>query len=239
MEPLRRSSTLSRQVLASVRGLITSGQWTAGEIHSVSEVADLFGVSRTPAREALLKLADAGLIRFEPNVGFRVQGSSPKALAEIFHLRILLEAPAVRLTAAAPSEAVLGSLREASELMRVAAEESDEARFMRHDCEFHAAAISGSGNERLAEIVQHLRDATMSLGASTVEHSRTLGDILAEHAPIQAAVEARDPVAAETALVQHLERTGALLLARVGHDGSLGDVPFIAATWGELEVPDR
>jgi DNA-binding GntR family transcriptional regulator len=224
-------------VLVSVRTLITSGRWAPGEIHSVSEVAGLCGVSRTPAREALLKLADAGLISFEPNVGFRVQGSSPKALAEIFHLRILLEAPAVRLTAVAPSEAVLHRLREASALMQAAAQESDEARFMRHDCEFHAAAISGSGNDRLAETVQQLRDATMALGASTVEHSRTLGDILAEHAPIQAAIEARDPVSAEAALVRHLERTGALLLERVGHAGLLADVPFIAATWGGPEVP--
>lgn len=231
MEPLRRSSALSDQVLESVRGAITSGAWAPGEIHSVSEVAQLVGVSRTPAREALLKLADAGLIRFEPNVGFRVQGSSPRTLAEIFHMRILLEGPAVRLTATSPSDATIKQLEEATERMRDAAVSADEPRFMLHDCEFHEVAIGGSGNVRLVAVVRGLRDATMSLGASTVKHSRQLSDILDEHAPILAAIKAKQPDSAEAALVRHLSHTGALLLDRLGHDESLANIPFVAETW--------
>lgn len=217
MDPLIKSSTLADQVLASLRGAIVSGSWSSGALHSVNEVASLLGVSRTPVREALLQLADSGLIAFERNVGFRVLRSTPAQIAEIFHMRLLLEVPAVELAARAPSEATINDLKAATAEMWDAAARDDEPAFMEHDRQFHEVLIAGAGNARLVATVRRLRDATSMLGASTVHHSRSLADVVLEHTPILEAFEIPDPSAAAGALRQHLIHTGTLLLT-VAHE---------------------
>jgi DNA-binding GntR family transcriptional regulator len=213
MDPVVKFSTLTDQVLISLRGAIVSGSWTAGELHSVKEVAALLGVSRTPVREALLQLADSGLIAFERNVGFRVLRSTPAQIAEIFHLRLLLEVPAIELAARAPDEATVAALRSEISAMWETAAKEDEPGFMKHDRRFHEVAIAGAGNERLVVMVQRLRDATAMLGASTVHRSRELSDIAFEHKPILEAFEQKDPAGAASALRRHLIHTASLLLS--------------------------
>jgi DNA-binding GntR family transcriptional regulator len=105
--------------------------------------------------------------------------------------------------------------------MAAAAAAADEARFMHHDQRLHAAVLAAAGNRRVSAIVDNLRDVTRLIGASTVEVSRTLADVLAEHEPIVAAVERGDGEAAAAALAGHLERTGRLLVAQAARDQGL------------------
>jgi len=90
---------LATHVYEAVRAAIASGELTPGSLYSVNTIAARLSVSRTPAREALLKLEDQGMVRFERNKGARILETSVHDLIELFSLRILLDtASAYRAT---------------------------------------------------------------------------------------------------------------------------------------------
>jgi DNA-binding GntR family transcriptional regulator len=178
----------------------------------VAEVSNLLGVSRTPAREALLQLAREGLIEFERSVGFRVQRRTFADIAEIFHMRLLLECPAVQTTAAVGDAASIAKMRTALKEMVEAADDGDPDALMAADLRFHEAALEPATNKRLVEAVQRLRDATASLGAPVSREEWSLRDIAEEHRPILQAVEAGDVEAAGLATRRHIAHAAILLL---------------------------
>jgi DNA-binding GntR family transcriptional regulator len=214
------ATSLTDQVIGAVRDAIHAGELQPGELYSVYQLAERLHTSRTPVREALLRLAEAGMIQFERNRGFRVLRRDAREVAEIFELRMLLEVPAARAAATHADDALLAGLRAELDQMCAAATAGDEARFMSHDRRFHELMLASSGNGTLVGIVSNLRDSTMTLGASTAGASRSLGDIADEHLPILDALAARSPERAADAVAAHLAHTAHLLLTQLGADPS-------------------
>lgn len=208
---------ITDQVYAQLRDAIISGQLDAGSLHSVYKIAADFGVSRTPVREAVLRLADAGLVRVERNRGIRIRGVTIKDIRDVFELRLLLEIPATSYAATHGGERLVATLRRELATMHDAALADDEALFMRHDRAFHDAISAVLGNRRLSEGIAVLRDATLARGASTVHRSRGMAEIEREHVPIVEALSARDPVEAAARMEAHLVRTGTLLMRQLAH----------------------
>ena len=207
-------TSLADQVISQVRERIGTGELVPGQLYSVYQLSERLQVSRSPVREGLLRLAEAGMIVFERNRGFRVVLPGPRDIVEIFALRIAIEVPAARRVA-------LQSAREAGlvmtaehNAMRTAAHDGDEVAFSHHDRAFHDAILRHAGNERARHIVAGLREVTRLIGASTTQAGRSLTTIHAEHAPILRAVEAGDGDGAQSAMQDHLERTGRLLVAQ-------------------------
>lgn len=220
---------LQDRVREALRTAIIDGRLVPGNLYSVQTLADQFGVSRSPVREALIDLSQNGMVRFERNRGVRVLETSIHDLEEIFALRILLEVPATyRATRQLTPEAV-ASLQQELEAMRTAADADDERTMMRHDVRFHNALLVMSGNRRLAEYVDRLRDLVLAKGASTPGRSRTLHDICDEHEAILDRVVAREAKNAAAAMKHHLTNTGRLLLKQEGGRGDEG-----ALDWGDL-----
>jgi DNA-binding GntR family transcriptional regulator len=207
-------STLTTRALEALRAAIVDGRLGAGERYSVAQLAERFGVSRTPVREALLVLERQGVVRFERNRGVRVLETTAHDLEEVFALRLLLEVPATRRACELLSEDDLAALAHELAAMAALAEEGDEGAFMAHDKRFHEVILRGSGNRRLTTIVSQLRDLVRFRGASTVGRSRDLQAILSEHVVILDALRARDSAAAADAMRAHLLETGRLLLAQ-------------------------
>jgi DNA-binding GntR family transcriptional regulator len=216
LDPQRPS--LTAEVLARLRRAIVSGELAPGSLHSVYEIADRLGVSRTPVREALLLLAAQQMVKFERNRGIRILRTSLHDLEEIFALRLLLEVPATRRATAIGASRIADPLRRHLQQMSRAARAEDEVRFMELDRAFHRVLLEGSGNARLAAYVDTLRDLVLTRGASTAGVSRTLEDIVAEHQLIADAVAAGDPEVAALAMRTHLVATGRLLIAQEGGD---------------------
>jgi DNA-binding GntR family transcriptional regulator len=219
-------STLTTRALEALRAAIVDGRLVAGERYSVAQLAERFGVSRTPVREALLVLERQGVVRFERNRGVRVLETTAHDLEEVFALRLLLEVPATERACALLSEDDLEALGRELEAMARLAEEGDEGAFMAHDKRFHEIILRGSGNRRLTMIVSQLRDLVRFRGASTVGRSRDLEAILSEHVVILDALRARDAPAAARAMRAHLLETGRLLLAQESAPGA-------ALAWAE------
>jgi DNA-binding GntR family transcriptional regulator len=208
------AGSLADQVMAAIRAAVRDGTLQPGRLYSAYQIAGYLGVSRSPVREALMRLAEAGMVAFERNRGFRVVVPGAADIAEIFQVRLLLEVPAARRAASQPPAGLLAGLEAELGQLRAAAASHDEPRFMRHDQRLHRLILEAAGNARLAALVDNLRDATRTLGASTADRSRDLADIAAEHVPIIAAIAAGDATAAGTAMAYHVSHTGRLLVTQ-------------------------
>ncbi|NMH99716.1 FCD domain-containing protein [Pseudonocardia acidicola] len=214
MRQVRPSETVNAQVLDALRTAVITGELLPGTLHSVQTLAGQLGVSRTPVREALIKLAQQGMVRFERNRGVRVLETSLHDLEEVFALRLLLEVPATRRAVGQLDVAGCKELRRLYQAMERAAKADDEFRLMEHDRRFHRSVLEAAGNRRLAEYVDGLRDTVLRRGVSTARASRSLGDIVAEHREVLERIEAGDADGAAEAMRAHIQHTAELLISQ-------------------------
>ncbi|WP_369046254.1 GntR family transcriptional regulator [Sinomonas sp. P10A9] len=212
-EPLGEpETTLTGKVMKQVRAAIMSGEMKPGELYSVYQLAELFNVSRSPVRDAMLRLEEAGLVRFERNRGFRVVQPRPEDVAEIFAIRLALEVPAARAAALRSDTEIAAALKDAMARMEEAAAAGDDETFFHHDQRLHDVILAASGNTRIRSIIAQLRVTTRILGASTAGVNRSLQAIVQEHAPVVEAIMAGDGARAAAEMRAHLNHTGRLLV---------------------------
>jgi DNA-binding GntR family transcriptional regulator len=212
---------LQAQARAEIKSAIIEGRLEAGSLTSVRALAELLGMSRTPVREALVDLANDGLVQFERNRGVRIQATQVHDIEEIFDLRLLLEVPAVRRAVPLCTSVEIEAL--GRELEAMATSIDDENVFMNHDRAFHDVLLQVLGNARLVQFVDSLRDQTRVRGISTVGRSRPLEEILTEHRRIFRFVKSGDARGASEAMAKHIERTYQLL--RSQEDGRSSGQP--------------
>ena len=225
----------TEQVIEAVRAAIDDGRMRPGVKYSAYQLAEMLDISRTPVRDALLRLEEIGLIKFEARQGFRILLPQPREIAEIFAVRIALELPAVRAAARRSDATLTTALAAERERMLKAAATGDESGFAQHDLRLHDLILEHAGNTRARAIVRSLRETTRLLGASTADRTRTLADIDAEHAPIIAAIGAGDPAAAADSMRSHLVSTGRLLVRQaLGGDAD----ESVDEIWSAVVEPD-
>ncbi|ANY09447.1 GntR family transcriptional regulator [Pseudonocardia sp. HH130630-07] len=211
--------TLAAGVAQAVRDGVAAGELVPDRTYSVYQLAELLGVSRSPVREGLLQLAEAGLVQIARNRGFRIVLPAAHDIEEILEIRLALEPPAAERAARRGTDAEHDAVREALAGMTAAAARGDEPAFWAADRALHDRLLRAGGNARAAAIVERLRATTALLGPPTTASGRTLEEIVAEHEPVVAALVSRDGPAAGAAMREHLERTGRLLA------GNLREVP--------------
>jgi DNA-binding GntR family transcriptional regulator len=207
--------TTTDRVYAQIRGSIMSGEYPPDSQHSVYRLADELGVSRTPVREAVLRLADAGMVSVERNRGFTIRGATLRDIREIFEYRFIIEVPAASYAASHGGDVLAARLREELAIMREAADGAGEALCVLNGRYLHEAIMDVMGNPRLSATLAQLRDATKLRWSSTPGPSRSLAEIEHEHLPIIEAIERRDATEAAAAMETHLVRSGMLLQERI------------------------
>ncbi|OPF83722.1 GntR family transcriptional regulator [Streptomyces antioxidans] len=233
LKPLPHAKqSLAEQVISEVRRAVHTGAMVPGQLYSVYQVAEKLNVSRSPVREALLRLEEAGLVQVERNRGFRVVLPHPREIIEIFGVRLALELPAVRRVARA-GEAELGeSLRATMEDMAAAVDADDELLFFQLDQTLHDHILIAAGNSRARAIVGGLRDTMRILGMSTDDQSRSLRRVHEEHEPIVAALLAADAEGAVRAMRDHLSNTGLILAGQAAR--AQGEPVDTGALWASI-----
>lgn len=212
--PFSLGASLADQVVRYVVDAAASGELEGGQLYSVYQLADRLQISRSPVREGLLRLEEAGLIRFSRNRGFEIVPVGPQDVAEIFGMRIAVEVPAAARAARQADDAALARLGQLADTMAALAHSGDAEAFMEQDRLLHDLILETSGSRRGRDTVNRLRVATRRLGVSTVGRQRSLDQILAEHAPIVDAITKGDSEAAAAAMRDHLTRTGQLLVTQ-------------------------
>ncbi|WP_046470471.1 GntR family transcriptional regulator [Allosalinactinospora lopnorensis] len=195
---------------------ILTRRYAGGELISEGDIATGIGVSRTPVREALLRLEGEGLVRLYPKRGALIVPVSQAEIDDVIETRRLVEGFTAQRVAGAGEEeraALVPTLTKHLDEMRATAE-TDKRAFVLADREFHRAIVEAAGNRVLFDLYESLRDRQLRMmeeGARTVERLR--GNIR-EHAAIMDAIRAGDIRAASEAVQAHMDAAGAMLGAR-------------------------
>jgi len=206
---------MTDRIHVALREAVLSGELASGSLHSIYQLAERFKVSRTPVRDAVLRLADTGMLEIERNHGVRVHGLKVDDVREVFEARLLLEVPAAAFAAAHANDALVADLRMCLLDFAAAVAADDENESKRSDRRLHSILMGATGNRRISAMVESLRDITQAHGVWTAGHSRTLLAIQHEHEPIVDAVAAGNAEAAARLMRAHLVGTAALLMQQV------------------------
>ncbi|MEV3886776.1 GntR family transcriptional regulator [Streptomyces griseoincarnatus] len=154
--PAVQRSSVRGQVLAALRTALVTGDLRPGEVYSGPVLAERFGVSATPVREAMQQLAQEGAVEVVPNRGFRVVERGPRELAELAEVRALIEVPVMlRLARTVPAERWAG-LRPLAEATVRAASSGCRATYAEADRAFHSAVLALAGNQQLVGVAEEL-----------------------------------------------------------------------------------
>jgi DNA-binding GntR family transcriptional regulator len=191
------------QILDALRTALVAGDLTPGEVYSAPALAERFGVSATPVREAMQQLALEDAVEVVPNRGFRVVVRGARELAELAEIRALVEVPVMlRLARTVPPER-WAELRPLAEATVRAASSGCRATYAESDRTFHRAVLALAGNEQLVRIAEDLhRRAQWPLVGGPVSRGRA--DLLADAAEHTALLDAL--VAQNLPVVQALVR---------------------------------
>lgn len=204
----------TERAYAGLRERIAAGVLKPGRWYLQEELAVLLALSRTPVREALIKLAEEGWVTMRPRHGVQVKLISLAELGEIYEIMTALEAFAVlRMVEQGPTPELLALLRRAQKGMEGAFGKGDVKAWDKADEDFRRGLIRGSGNGQLMDSVDRLWQRARRAQVRTARY-RTVPQIsIEEHGVLMSHIESRDADAAFAARVEHCRRGFSVILA--------------------------
>jgi DNA-binding GntR family transcriptional regulator len=200
-----RTATASSKIYSDLRNELVSLRRAPGEPVSEAEIALSYGVSRTPVREAILKLSDEGLLEIFPQSGIFVSLIPTAALPEAIIIRRALEATTAKLAAERAASSQILVLRSILERQREANAAKENDAFHRADEMFHATIAEVAGYPGIWALIQQVKVHVDRYRLLTLPLQGHIARVIAEHAAILDAIEAHDPAAARVAMEFHLD----------------------------------
>jgi len=201
----RRPPTAQEAVLAELRRAIVSGQLRPGEQVLQDALAERFGVSRVPLREALKILEGEGQVVYQPHRGYFVAELDVDDLREVYRMRDLLESEAVRVAVPRLTAEDLQRLTEAADDVDRADASGDLVAMTGANRRFHFTLIEAAGMPRLARLVRILWDATDAYRSLYYAEQANRASVHEEHRAVVDAVRAGDAELAVVLLRTHRE----------------------------------
>ncbi|MEO1710892.1 MAG: GntR family transcriptional regulator [Pseudomonadota bacterium] len=195
-----------------VQSEILEGLLQPGDRVKEASLAQRFGLSRTPVREALRRLETRGLLIHEPHRGMVVAKLDASAVGELYAMRGLLDGAAARLAAQHASAVEIAAMERQVE--RDAGLVSDPARLAHANRAFHAAILRAAHNRFLMKASDTLAEALALLGPTTLAMPDRAEQSIVEHRAIVSAIKARSADAAEADRA-HIEASFGARLAQI------------------------
>lgn len=235
-------STRSRvRVTAAVQ--IHGGLWSEivslkrrpGDALVEKDIAVAYGVSRTPVREAILRLGDEGLVEVFPQSGTFVARIPVAALPEAIVIRKALKETAARLAAERARKADVAALRAILEHQRALSLGDDREAFHLADEAFHAAVAAVAGHPGIWNLVQQVKVQVDRYRRLTLPQAGRMELVTREHATVLAASRRRDGAGASARMGAHLDR----LLADVAGFRELNPDYFVDTPADSEAAPSR
>ncbi|MBA2679502.1 MAG: GntR family transcriptional regulator [Ktedonobacteraceae bacterium] len=198
--------TIAEQIAAALRHEIVTGQLAAGTRLPQLEIAQRFGVSTTPVREAFGLLQRDGLVQIDTHRGVTVFLPTFQDLVEHYEIRMALEMLAVEKAAerfqaqnAPPLIAILDEMSTTS----------DAARYVAWNQQFHVSLYRLSGRIRLVTMIEELRNASLAYNHlyAAADIPQNAQHLDREHREILAACQVNDPLRAANAVRHHIQQT--------------------------------
>jgi GntR family transcriptional regulator, rspAB operon transcriptional repressor len=221
---LDRSRHASPQVFDQLRELILSLELVPGTVLSRAELAEQFGLSQTPIRDALMKLGEEGLVDIFPQHATVVSRIDLTAAKQAHFLRKSIELEVVRALASAPPDGLVARLRAQIELQSSVLDPADYRDFVAADRAFHRLMYEAAGVSELFDLVRRLSGHVDRLRRLHLPTAGKAQAVVRDHRRIVDAIAAGDPDAAQQRLREHLS-------------GTLGKVEEIRASHPDYVTP--
>jgi DNA-binding GntR family transcriptional regulator len=216
---------MARQVTRALRQAIVSMRIAPGEMLSEQDLAQKFGVSRSPVREALIKLSEAGLVRVLPQRGTQVVKISRAAVEDARFIRLAVECAVVREAASKATPMMLTELNTSLTRQRRAQRSMSSDDFLALDEEFHRLLAETAGRPAAWTMIEDVKPQMDRVRYLDMKQATPRHTIIAQHAMIVDAIKAANPVAAEKAMQEHLSEI-------------LRSLPELAAKYPDLFEPE-
>jgi DNA-binding GntR family transcriptional regulator len=199
-------TTKLTDVYRALREGIASGAYRPNEALRAAAIADELGISRTPVREAFMRLASEGLVDYSPRHGARVVDLRAEELQELFELRSAIEEIAVRHAATKATPADVAELRKLCTACHDAVDKDHVDRLIQANVDLHDAINRLSGRERTIELINLLRDRARPYRVLALYDADERRDSLIEHDRLVDLIEAGEADGAAELLREHFAR---------------------------------
>lgn len=217
---MARPPTTQEFVLEELRKAIVAGELTPGRPIRQDTIAQRFGVSRVPLREALKTLEAEGQVVYRPHRGYAVAELAIGDLLEVYRLRELLESEAVRVACGLYGDDDLARLEDARRDVDAAADADDLVGMIAANRRFHFALLEPCGMPRLVRMVRTLWDSTDAYRAVYYNAEDNRARVRREHELIVRAASERDADALVGLLDQHRQHAVDALRETIGPGGA-------------------
>ncbi|GAC67583.1 GntR family transcriptional regulator [Gordonia soli] len=209
---MSKESSAAERVYQEVKDLILTSRLPGGELVSEGEIATRCSVSRTPVREAFLRLETEGWMRLYPKRGALVVPIADREARDVLDARLLLEIHAVeRVVVDHLSVATLGTALRANLAAHRAADRADLGEFTRLDLEFHQLIVAAADNPLLSDFYQGLGERHRRMVTASVRRDDQVTDrILADHTELAELIEDLDARRFGTRLARHMTEVHAV-----------------------------
>ena len=200
----RKPTDLKNWAYETIKRKILNVEVSAGDQLRIESLAQQLGISRTPIREALLKLESEGLVRAASRVGFFVRGITKQDLHELFELREILESYAAEKAAVLVDEQDIDKLEAYQKRADKAISTGNRSAFMDMEIEIHSLILKKAGNTRLMQMIESIKDLIHRERFLSLQSSENIEESFKEHQQIINALAEKDSKQAGRLMRSHI-----------------------------------
>ncbi|MBD8012148.1 GntR family transcriptional regulator [Microbacterium sp. Re1] len=197
----------SEQAYLRVKEMILEGDLPAGDMITEGQISEELSLSRTPIREAFLRLEAEGWLKLFPKRGALVVPIQPNEMEQVFEARQLIETHAVRVVSqdAALTTALSRALTDVIAQMTTALADKDVEAFSSLDTEFHLTIVLAAENDILSDVYRGLRERLRRMTTRSVWHDQSrMERIIADHTELTRIIVDRDADGYSARLLEHM-----------------------------------
>lgn len=209
---MEKHQTLRERILETIRDAIMTGVLKPGERVAEPELAERFGISRTPIREAFRQLESEGYLTVIPRKGAVVVSFTERDVEEFCAIKSILEGYAARKACERMTDREIEKLQAINERLRHLADEEDIRHFFKVHSDFHDLFIKAADNEKLYDLIVNLVDKFQRLRFASLSLPGRMRISVEEHEKIIEAFRRRDADEAERLVRKNAEYGGKVLV---------------------------
>lgn len=204
--------TLRERILETIRDAIMSGSLKPGEKVAEPDLAERFGISRTPIREAFRQLESEGYLTVIPRKGAVVASFSSRDVEEFYAIKSILEGYAARKACEKLTPRELDKLSAINDKLRHLADDGDIKHFFKVHNDFHELFIKSANNEKLHDMINSLVKKFQRLRVASLSKPGRMHVSVDEHDKIIEAFRNKDAILAEKLVRKNAEYGGIVLM---------------------------
>ena len=213
--PIERHLTLRERIVDFVKEAIIKGRLKPGERVPEPELAEWFGISRTPIREAFRQLEAQGFITFTPRKGAIVSPITDKDVRDFYAIKGLLEGYAAKMACQKLAGEDIKRMEELNEQMAKCAEKNEVKNFFKLDNQFHDVFLKVCGNDKLYNLIHTIVQQFERFRRTSLSLPGRMQSSVKQHYEIIDAFRKKDMALVEKLVKANAEKGGELLAQEI------------------------